>query len=97
MDAFGIGDLASRRFPTLSSGEQRLALLVRTLIKRPQLLILDEPLHGLDASHKALALQAIEQIAANDATTLVYVTHYESEIPKCVDKRKILKKIRNNQ
>ena len=97
MDAFGIGDLASRRFPTLSSGEQRLALLVRTLIKRPQLLILDEPLHGLDASHKALALQAIEQIAANDATTLVYVTHYENEIPKCVDKRKILKKIKNNQ
>ena len=97
MDAFGIGDLASRRFPTLSSGEQRLALLVRTLIKRPQLLILDEPLHGLDASHKALALQAIEQIAANDATTLVYVTHYESEIPKCVDKRKILNKIKNNK
>ncbi len=97
MEAFGIGSLASRRFPTLSSGEQRLALLVRTLIKRPQLLILDEPLHGLDASRKALALQAIGQIVDSDVTTLVYVTHYENEIPQCVDQRKILKKIRNNQ
>lgn len=94
MEALGIGGLAERRFPTLSSGEQRMALLARTLIKRAPLLILDEPMHGLDAANKALALEAIERVTEGDGTTLVFVTHYESEIPRSVDKRKILK--RNN-
>ena len=95
MDAFGISHLGRRRFPTLSSGEQRLVLLVRTLIKRPPLLVLDEPLHGLDKTAKAMALDAIERIAEADGTTLIYVTHYEEEIPPCVNRRKILKKLKS--
>ena len=48
LDMFGIGHLADKPFLQLSSGEQRLVLLARAFVKDPQLLILDEPLHGLD-------------------------------------------------
>ncbi|MCD8292862.1 MAG: ATP-binding cassette domain-containing protein, partial [Prevotellaceae bacterium] len=46
MDIFGIAALETRPFLTLSSGEQRLALLARAFVKDPELLVLDEPLHG---------------------------------------------------
>ena len=89
---FGLEKLASRRFDTLSSGEQRLVLLVRTLIKHPPVLILDEPLHGLDAVNKRLAKSVIEKTVAENNATMVYVTHYQNEIPSIVDKVKKLVK-----
>lgn len=89
---FGLENLASRRFDTLSSGEQRLVLLMRTLIKNPPVLILDEPLHGLDAINKQLAKSVIEKTVMENNATLVYVTHYQNEIPSIVDKVKILTK-----
>lgn len=92
LKGFGIEHLASRRFPTLSSGEQRLALIARTLLKNAPLLILDEPLHGLDITTKALVTQAIEFIANRQGQTLIYVTHYDNEIPTCVTQIKRLKR-----
>lgn len=90
MKAFGIEHLADRRFPTLSSGEQRLALIARTLLKNAPLLILDEPLHGLDMQKKALVAEAIKRIAAQPGMSLIYVTHYEHEIPSCITHTKRL-------
>lgn len=84
MKAFGVEHLAQRRFPTLSSGEQRLVLIARTLLKNAPLLILDEPLHGLDVSRKALVARAVERIAQQPGMSLIYVTHYAHEIPPCV-------------
>ena len=81
----GIADLAKRRFPTLSSGEQRLVLLARTFIKNAPLLILDEPLHGLDVSAKRLIANIINCISQAEGLTLIYVTHYKNEIPSCVN------------
>ena len=92
LKGFGIEHLADRRFPTLSSGEQRLALIARTLLKNAPLLILDEPLHGLDSTKKDLVSRAIEQIAARTGQSLIYVTHYNHEIPSCVTQIKHLKK-----
>lgn len=96
MEAFGIAELADCRFPALSSGEQRLVLLVRTLIKSPSLLILDEPLHGLDMSRKLQVQEAIERMVEESGATLVYVTHYMEEIPRCVSHIKRLEKIYND-
>lgn len=92
LQAFGIEHLATRRFPSLSSGEQRLALIARTLIKNAPLLILDEPLHGLDMTRKELVAQAIERIAKQPGQTLIYVTHYAHEIPACITHTKHLAK-----
>lgn len=87
MRVFGIEELKDRSFLTLSSGEQRLALLARAFVKDPDLIILDEPLHGLDISNKRKAARIIEQFCERPGKTLIYVTHYPHELPSCVDKR----------
>ena len=87
MDVFGIAHLKERSFLTLSSGEQRLALLARAFVKDPDLLILDEPLHGLDVTKKHLAARIIERFCEQPGKTLIYVTHYPNELPSCVDKK----------
>ncbi len=84
MKIFGIGNLADRSFITLSSGEQRLALVARAFVKNPELLILDEPLHGLDDANRLLVRQVIETFCENPEKTLIMVTHYEEELPKCI-------------
>ena len=83
---FGIEDIAHRSFLTLSSGEQRLALLARAFVKDPDLIILDEPLHGLDVANKDRASKIIESFCDRKGKTLVYVTHYTHEIPQAVTK-----------
>ncbi len=83
---FGIEDIAHRSFLTLSSGEQRLALLARAFVKDPDLIILDEPLHGLDVVNKDRASKIIESFCDRKGKTLVYVTHYTHEIPQAVTK-----------
>lgn len=84
MQAFGIGHLKDRPFLFLSSGEQRLALLARAFVKDPDLIILDEPLHGLDAGNKKRATAIIEQFCSRPGKTLIYVTHYPHELPACI-------------
>ena len=87
MRLFGIDHLRDRMFQTLSSGEQRLVLLARAFVKDPDLIILDEPLHGLDVSHKKQAAAIIERFCERPGKTLIYVTHYPHELPACVDKQ----------
>jgi len=86
MDIFGITELQDRPFLQLSLGEQRLVMLARAFVKNPELLILDEPLHGLDVSNKINVLNIIEAFCNQQDKTMIYVTHYQDEIPSCVDK-----------
>ena len=87
METFGIAALEARPFLTLSSGEQRLCLLARAFVKDPELLILDEPLHGLDTANRALVRRVVEAFCHRPGKTLVMVTHYEEELPPCIDHR----------
>lgn len=85
MKVFGIDHLKDRLFLTLSSGEQRLVLLARAFVKDPDLLILDEPLHGLDVSRKKRIARIIEQFCNRPGKSLIYVTHYPHELPNSVE------------
>ena len=87
MNVFGISALADTSFLHLSSGEQRLCLLARAFVKDPDLLILDEPLHGLDDRNCSLVKQIIEQFCLRPKKTLIMVTHYEEELPRCITHR----------
>ena len=89
---FGIDHLADRSFLTVSSGEQRLVLLARAFVKAPELLILDEPMHGLDAHQQQLVKDIIDSFCLRTNKTLIMVTHYPSELPSCITHQKYLTK-----
>ena len=84
MDIFGIASLKDHNFLHLSSGEQRLVLLARAFVKDPELLILDEPLHGLDMRNRRLVKDIIEAFCARKNKTMIMVTHYQEELPQCI-------------
>ena len=86
MRTFNAEHLADKSFLRISYGEQRLVLLIRVFVKQPSLIVLDEPLHGLDAGKKNLAKIIIEEYCKNSRVTLIYVTHYKEEIPSVIDK-----------
>lgn len=90
LDIFGIGELADRPFLQLSSGEQRLVLLARAFVKDPQLLILDEPLHGLDLWNRRLVKDVIETFCQRRNKTMIMVTHYQTELPNNITHQKFL-------
>lgn len=87
MDVFGLEGLENTNFLKLSSGEQRLVLLARAFVKDPELLILDEPLHGLDNANRQLVKDVIDTFMQRRNKTLIMVTHYENELPECIDHR----------
>lgn len=90
MTALDIQELAGRKFHELSSGEQRIVLLARALIKQPELLVLDEPLHGLDKDHKIRVKKIISHMIDKNKSSLIFVTHYSSELPGCITHFKII-------
>lgn len=84
MDILNIGQFEKVLFTQLSNGEQRLVLLARALVKNPPLLILDEPCQGLDAESSKAFISLINTICTSMNKTMVYVTHYEAELPSCI-------------
>lgn len=82
----GVAALARRRFLTLSQGERRLVLLARALISRPALLLLDEPLNGLDAANRDRVLAALATLR-HASMPWIYATHRLEEAPAGVTHR----------
>lgn len=82
---FGIDGLAERPYLKLSSGEQRLCLLARAFVKDPELLILDEPMHGLDPQNCKYVRQIVEAFMRRPHKTLLFVSHFDNELPASID------------
>ena len=70
-------------FSSLSYGEQRAVLILRAAVKRPRVLILDEPCHALDENYRQKILDLLETVAETGTTTLLHVTHDPSEVLPC--------------
>jgi len=87
LDLLGLADKAGHAFRSLSTGEQRLVLIARALIKQPPLLILDEPTQGLDDVNRFRVLAAVERILTDGPTTLLFVSHREDERPALIRRR----------
>lgn len=85
MHILNIEDLAERMYPTLSSGEQRLVLLARAFVKNPELLILDEPFHGLDDQNTTQIRSVINKYCEKSNCSLIIVSHYTEDYPSCID------------
>lgn len=85
MKILHIEHFAEKWMHQLSLGGQRLVLLARALVKNPPLLILDEPCQGLDAQQTNFVKEIINQFCSSNNTTLIYVSHYEADIPSCIN------------
>ncbi len=93
MQVMGITHLAERSFLQISGGEQRMVLITRALVKNPALLILDEPCQGLDRVQTEYLKSVLDYLAENSEMTLLYVSHYDRDIPSCVNQVLELKRL----
>lgn len=84
LSLLNLNHLSGKLFRAISSGEQRLVLLIRAMIKNPPLLILDEPCQGLDAQQKEHFKRVVDALWDQDDKTILYVSHYKEDIPSCV-------------
>lgn len=88
LDILGIdARTADAPFHSLSWGQQRLALIVRALVKHPTLLILDEPLQGLDPLNRQLVRRFVDVLIGQGETQLLFVSHHAQDAPACITHR----------
>ena len=72
-----VGMAAHRRrdYASLSGGQRQRILLARALVRRPTLLILDEPTNGLDLNSEEALLASLQRLNVEDGLTILFVTH----------------------
>jgi molybdate transport system ATP-binding protein len=91
MSFFDLTEHKDQLLHTLPLGKQRLAMLARSIIKNPPLLVLDEPCQGLDTQQAKYFNDVVDELCEY-GKTLIYVGHYESQLPSCIEKRIVLEK-----
>jgi molybdate transport system ATP-binding protein len=85
-DLLGLTPLLDRSVANLSGGERQRVALGRALLAQPRLLLMDEPLAGLDREAKAEILPYLERLAAEHTLPILYVSHDEAEVERLADR-----------
>ncbi|MFN0217757.1 MAG: molybdenum ABC transporter ATP-binding protein [Hyphomicrobium sp.] len=86
IDVLGIAALLGRRPQKLSGGEKQRVALARALLSAPRLLLLDEPLAGLDDARRQEILPLIERVRDDFKVPMLYVTHARDEVMRLASK-----------
>lgn len=86
MKLLGIEENGNQLFNKVSASTQRLCLLARALIKNPPLLILDEPFQGFEGRQKQYFKNVIDAVCRFSPIALIFVSHYQDDIPSSVTK-----------
>jgi len=86
LEAFHILPFASRKPETLSGGEKQRVAFARSVITEPRVLLLDEPLTGLDGGLRHAILQDLRNWNAEQRIPILYVTHHREEVDALGDR-----------
>jgi len=81
-----LADLVDRRVGMLSGGEKQRVSIARALMTRPSILLLDEPLAGVDRERRDVILPYVLRIRRELRVPLIYVTHDEQELRSIADR-----------
>ncbi len=90
-DLMGIGHLLERKPGQLSGGQQQRVALGRALIKKPKVLLFDEPLSNLDARLRITMRSMIKKLQKDLGITSIYVTHDQVEAMTMADRIAVMK------
>jgi branched-chain amino acid transport system ATP-binding protein len=75
LERFGLADQADRPVSELAGGVRKLVDIAMALVRRPKLLLLDEPTSGVSAEEKFATMDRVIHAVAPDAATIVFVEH----------------------
>ncbi|HEX5044117.1 MAG TPA: ATP-binding cassette domain-containing protein [Candidatus Polarisedimenticolaceae bacterium] len=92
VDTFEMGPLLDRGTAGLSGGERQRVALGRALLATPEILLLDEPLTGLDPDLKARALPFLRRMREEFDVPILYVTHHRDEVLALCDRVLLLER-----
>lgn len=87
----GLAGMGAARPDDLSGGQRRRVALARALVGRPEVLLLDEPLAGLEPGLRAGLLDLLERLRHRLGTTVVHVTHHLTEALATADRLALLR------
>lgn len=91
LELVGLGGYAGRPVSALSGGQQQRVALARAMVRRPGVLLLDEPLSNLDAALRSQMRQELRRIHGETAVTTIYVTHDQLEAATMSDRVVVMK------
>jgi branched-chain amino acid transport system ATP-binding protein len=83
---FGLRDLADRPISELAGGVRKLIDIAMALVRRPKLLLLDEPTSGVSPQEKFATMDRVIQAVAPDAATIVFVEHDMEIVSRYADR-----------
>ncbi|RKX76908.1 MAG: hypothetical protein DRP49_02715, partial [Spirochaetes bacterium] len=84
LELLGLKKNRQTAFYRLPYGERRLAMIGRAMIKHPPLLLLDEPMHGLDKSSRDRMRYLIDSLIRETQTTVLFVSHRSEDAPDSI-------------
>jgi ABC-type Fe3+/spermidine/putrescine transport system ATPase subunit len=91
LELVGLSGMERRRISELSGGQQQRVALARALVKRPAVLLLDEPLGALDLKVRRQMQDELVRIKQSTGTTLIHVTHDQEEACAIADRIAVMK------
>jgi len=86
LEVHGLTELADRRGVRMSGGEGRRIVLARTLVVRPGLLLLDEPLSAIDTGARDAVVEVLRSVTAQHSAAVLLVTHDPEELGALADR-----------
>ncbi len=89
LEMVGLAGLESRRLRHMSYGQQRRVFLARAMAPGPKLLLLDEPLSGLDSGSRVFIMEMIQRLAES-GVPLVFVSHHDDDRVSALNKILVL-------